>query len=96
MSASIQDVRLRDLPLGHGDEMRVLGGEYETNFETKVAIDPEHEDVDDSVRMYLREIGLVPLLTSPEEVELAKRMERGKLAKTTLDDDDAEMSPAHR
>ena len=33
--------------------------------------------VDDPVRMYLKEIGKVPLLTADEEVELAKRMEQG-------------------
>ncbi|MCQ2546698.1 MAG: RNA polymerase sigma factor RpoD [Clostridia bacterium] len=33
--------------------------------------------VDDPVRMYLKEIGKVPLLTADEEVELAKRMEAG-------------------
>ena len=44
--------------------------------------------VDDPVRMYLKEIGKVPLLTADEEVELAKRMEAGgpdgELAKQKL------------
>jgi RNA polymerase primary sigma factor len=34
---------------------------------------------DDPVRVYLREMGAVPLLTREGEVELARRMERGKL-----------------
>lgn len=38
---------------------------------------PEAVNIDDPVRMYLKEIGKVPLLTADEEVELAKRMEAG-------------------
>lgn len=34
---------------------------------------------DDSVRMYLREIGKIPLLTSDEEVKLAKKVEKGDI-----------------
>jgi RNA polymerase primary sigma factor len=40
--------------------------------------------VGDSVRLYLQEIGATDLLTMQEEVWLAKRMERGKLAETRL------------
>ena len=32
----------------------------------------------DSLRLYLREIGKVPLLTADQEVSLAKRIERGE------------------
>lgn len=40
---------------------------------------PEGISIEDPVRMYLKEIGKVPLLSADEEVELAKRMEEGDL-----------------
>ena len=51
-------------------------------FEQPAALEepaPSFPDRDDSVRRYLREIGSVPLLTRAQEVELARRMERGKI-----------------
>ena len=38
-----------------------------------------HEKTNDPVRIYLREMGVVPLLTREGEVDLAKRIERGQL-----------------
>jgi RNA polymerase sigma factor RpoD, C-terminal domain/RNA polymerase sigma factor, sigma-70 family len=49
----------------------------------------------DPVRMYLKEIGKVPLLTGPQEVSMAKRFEAGLGAVTQLDADD-DLSPEQR
>ena len=46
--------------------------------EPEAVLEPlEGVSIDDPVRMYLKEIGKVPLLNSAEEIKLAKRMERG-------------------
>ncbi|MCS6773683.1 MAG: sigma-70 family RNA polymerase sigma factor [Anaerolineae bacterium] len=41
-------------------------------------------EADDTVGLYLKEIGRVPLLTAPQEVDLAQRMERGREARELL------------
>ncbi|MFL5734955.1 MAG: sigma-70 family RNA polymerase sigma factor, partial [Chloroflexia bacterium] len=46
--------------------------------QVEMALDMEGVGTDDPVRMYLREIGRVSLLTADHEVSLAKRMERGE------------------
>ena len=57
---------------------------------------PEGINIDDHVKMYLKEIGKVDLLTAEEEMNLAKRMAEGEAAKRQLADEEAELDDAAR
>ena len=48
----------------------------DTKLEDDLSV-PEGISIDDPVRMYLKELGKVPLLTAEEEIEIAKRLETG-------------------
>jgi RNA polymerase primary sigma factor len=71
-----QGIDLLDGPKFHGDKEF----ELEEGEDVELDLTPGTlEKTNDPVRMYLREMGTVPLLTREGEVEIAKRIERGQM-----------------
>ena len=69
------DVDLDDIIISEEDDVDM------ENIDLSV---PEGVSIEDPVRMYLKEIGKVPLLSAEEEIELAKNMEAGAVAKEKI------------
>ena len=65
------------LMLDDDAELDKLDDEEEIELDKIDLSVPEGVSIEDPVRMYLKEIGKVSLLTADEEIELAKRMEQG-------------------
>ena len=68
------------------DDEILLGVDDEDEIEVeKIDLSvPDGVSIEDPVRMYLKEIGKVPLLSAEEEIELAKNMEAGAVAKEKI------------
>ena len=62
------------------DDEIILSEEDDVEVEKIDLSVPEGVSVEDPVRMYLKEIGKVPLLSAEEEIELAQKMEAGAVA----------------
>lgn len=74
------ELELRELEDEDVDDPDVKVAMEETDESKEIDLEstiPKGIAVDDPVRMYLKEIGKVPLLSAQEEIELAKRMEAG-------------------
>ena len=87
---NIDVLRISDDSDDVNDDDIILNEEDEVDMEKIDLSVPDGISFEDPVRMYLKEIGKVPLLSADEEVELAKRMEEGdaeakkKLAEANL------------
>ncbi|MBM7614629.1 RNA polymerase sigma factor RpoD [Alkaliphilus hydrothermalis] len=80
-----EDIDLEDIDVDvEIDSVDIEEEPIEENIEDDAAL-LKGINIDDPVRMYLKEIGKVPLLTGDEEIELAKKMEAGsEIAKKRL------------
>src|SRR5271154_2659477 len=74
-----QFLPIAPIAINFDEEAKFFDPEAEADFLHPQQQVEESIYTDDPVRVYLREMGAVPLLTREGEVDLARRMERGKL-----------------
>ena len=73
-------IEVLESPKAKSEEIGTDKGDEESSDDVELDLTPGALDkTNDPVRMYLREMGTVPLLTREGEVEIAKRIERGQL-----------------
>jgi RNA polymerase primary sigma factor len=86
LSAGIPFVEDANLTEPSEDELVAVEKDDEDETESDVALDDylANIDTDDTIGLYLKEVSRVPLLTATEEVALAQRIERGRMAREEL------------
>ena len=78
---------VEDSGVGGPTEKELIEEEGEDEAQLEISPDDNYLaniDTDDTIGLYLKEVGRVPLLTAVQEVELAQRIERGRLAREEL------------